>query len=159
METTPINFMRSMVSGKIFAGLQPHVEAHGLGRVLPCGLYYVLWKAGLGVNMARVPDVSFIRAERLNVFDPMLPYPGAPDFAVECVTVTEADMVTLDKVRDYLTAGTQEVWMVYVGLGEIHQYRRDEPRLVRVYFGDDVIASDTLFSGLRLRVADLFPKP
>jgi Uma2 family endonuclease len=154
--TTPINFIRTTVAGNIYRTLAPHVEASEQGRVLPGGLYYVLWKAAANVSMARVPDVSYLRAEKLKVFDPSLPYPGAPDFAVECVTVTEADMVTLEKVRDYLNAGTEEVWIAYVGLKEIHRYRRDEPKVIRAYWGDDLMDGGSLFPGLQMRVGELF---
>jgi Uma2 family endonuclease len=154
--TTPLNFLRVTVTGNIYVALHPHVEQEGLGRVLPGGLFYVLWKADANVSMARIPDVSFLRSEKLQVFDATLPYPGAPDFAVECVTVTEADMVTLEKVRDYLNAGTEEVWIAYLGLKEIHRYRRDEPKIIRAYWGDDVIEGGELFPGLSLRTGDLF---
>jgi Uma2 family endonuclease len=154
--TTPINFMRSLVAGNIFAALRAPVDAQALGRLLPGGLFYILWKASAGVSIARVPDVSFLRAEKLSVFDPMLPYPGAPDFAIECVTVTEADMVTLEKVRDYLNAGTEEVWVAYIGLQEIHRYRRDAPKLIEVFTADDVIDGGALFPGVQIRTSDLF---
>lgn len=157
METiTPLNFLRVTVAGNIYTALRPYVEAQNLGRVLPGGLYYVLWKANTNISMARIPDVSFLRHEKLTVFDTTLPYPGAPDFAVECVTVTEADMVTLEKVRDYLNAGTEEVWIAYLGLKEIHRYCRDEPRVIRAYWGDDRIDGGSLFPGLELRARDLF---
>lgn len=180
IETTPINFLRAIVAGNIYAALRQHLDAqttaqtatqttaqtdsesanshpsHPMGRVLPGGLYYVLWKAAADVKLAQVPDVSFLRPEKLKVFDATLPYPGAPDFAVECVTITEADMVALEKVRDYLAAGTEEVWVAYVGLGEIHRYRRDDPRTIQAFIGDDVIDGGTLFPGLRLITSDLF---
>jgi Uma2 family endonuclease len=156
IETTPINYRRTLVAGNIHTALRQHVDAHRLGRVLPGGLYYVLWKASAGVRLAQVPDVSFLRPDKLRVFDPTLPYPGAPDFAVECVTVTEADMITLEKVRDYLAAGTEEVWIVYVGLKEIHRYRRDEARVIRAFLGDDVINGGSMFPGLQLVTSELF---
>jgi Uma2 family endonuclease len=156
IETTPINFRRALVAGNIYAALRQHVEAQQLGRVLPGGLYYALWKASAGVRLAQVPDVSFLRPDKLKVFDATLPYPGAPDFAVECVTVTEADMVTLEKVRDYLAAGTEEVWIAYIGLQEIHRYRRDEPRSIQAFIGDDVIDGGALFPGLQVVTSSLF---
>jgi Uma2 family endonuclease len=156
IETTPINFRRALVAGNIYAALRQHVDASQSGRVLPSGLYYVLWKASAGVKLAQVPDVSFLRPDKLNVFDPTLPYPGAPDFAVECVTVTEADMVTLEKVRDYLAAGSEEVWVVYIGLKEIHRYRRDEPRVIQAFIGDDAIDGGALFPGLQVVTSVLF---
>jgi Uma2 family endonuclease len=156
IETTPINFRRSLVAGNIYAALRQHVDANQLGRLLPSGLYYTLWKASAGVSLAQVPDVSFLRPDRLEGFDAMLPYPGAPDFAVECVTITEADMVTLEKVRDYLAAGTEEVWVAYIGQQEIHRYRRDEPRIIQVFIGDDIIDSGTLFPGLHVVTSSLF---
>lgn len=155
MQTTPLNYTRILVAGNIFAALRPFVEQHNLGRVLPGGLFYVLWKASAGVNTAQVPDVSFLRTEHLTMPDPTMPYPGAPDFAVEGVTITEADFVAVEKVRDYLAAGTEEVWLAYVGLQEVHQYRRDEPKIVRVYSGDDLITSK-VFPGLSLKTSDLF---
>ncbi|MCU0497395.1 MAG: Uma2 family endonuclease [Anaerolineae bacterium] len=154
--TTPINLMRAAVSGNLYRVLDAHVTTHRLGRVLPGGLHYVLWKAAEQVGFSQVPDVSFLRPEKLNVFDRWLPYPGAPDFAFEAVTITEADMITMAKVRDYLAAGTIEVWIAYVGLGEIHRIHRDSPRLIRAYLPGDVLDGETLFPGLQVPISDLF---
>lgn len=65
-------------------------------------------------------------------------------------------MTTLDKVRDYLDKGSEQVWVLFSDYDEVYQYRRDDRKTIRVYSGDDVIDAEMLFSGLELRARDCF---
>ncbi len=157
--TTPIDMLRSAVAGNAYAALRAFVDAHDLGYVFPAGLYYALWKASPQVKNAQQPDASFVLKHRLpRAIDLALPFPGAPDLAVEVVTVTETGIVSVEKARDYLAAGTPEVWVMYTSLKELHQYRRDDPGVIRVFRAEDVIEPLPL-PGMRVSAASLFAFP
>lgn len=158
--TTPIDMLRSLVAGNAYRILRDHAKPQDLGLVFPAGLFYALWKATPDVRIAHTPDASFVSRTRLpERYDITLPYPGAPDLAVEVVTITETGIASIEKVRDYLKAGTEQVWVLYTSLKEVHIYRRDEPKIVRVYQGDDVIEVGSPLPGLRFTAAELFELP
>lgn len=160
-DTTPIDILRSAIAGNTYDVLRKHAEAHDLGYVFPAGMYYVLWKASGQVKMGRTPDASFVRKDRLpKPYDLTLPFPGAPDLAVEVVTVTETNIFTLDKVRDYLAGGTRQVWVIFTApLSELHVYRLDEPKLVRIYTPGDLLDASEVLPGLQVPVAQIFKFP
>ena len=62
------------------------------------------------------------------------------------------------KVRAYLDKGTEQVWVVYPLLHELHQYRRDA-KTIRVYRGDEQIDTDTIFPGFILTMEMVFKLP
>jgi Uma2 family endonuclease len=161
LATTPVDILRAAVAGNAYHLLRAHADAHNLGYVFPAGAYFALWKASKAARMGRTPDAAFVRADRLPPApDLMLPFPGAPDLAVEVVTITETNIFTLEKVRDYLAAGASQAWMAFTApLNELHVYRRDEPGLVRVYRGDDVLDVGDPLPGLRVTAAQLFRFP
>lgn len=159
--TTPVDILRAAIAGNIYHAVRQHADAHNLGYVYPSGAYFVLWKASKNARMGRTPDMAFVRKDRLPApQDLTLPFPGAPDLAVEVVTITETNIFTLEKVRDYLAAGTQQVWMAFTApLNELHVYRRDEPKVVRIYTEDDVIEAGDVLPGFNVSARTIFKFP
>jgi Uma2 family endonuclease len=158
--TTPVDVLRSAAAGNAYAVLRDYVKTHDLGLVFPPGLFFAMWKASPDIRSAHVPDASFVSRVRISeIYDVTMPYPGAPDLAVEVVTVTETGIATIDKVRDYLKAGTQQVWVLYTSVKEAHIYHRDEPKVVRVYQGEDIIEIGAPLDGLHVKTSDLFAFP
>ena len=75
----------------------------------------------------RAPDVAFVRAGRIPMeADRSGFFDGPPDLAVEIVSPNDRVAEVLDKVSDYLRAGTLEVWVI--------DPRR---RTITVYVDDD----------------------
>lgn len=63
-------------------------------------------------NTVRCPDLIFV-GERLRQIDPdRIPVSFAPDIAVEILSPSESAVSLRRKVRDYLSAGSAEVWLV-----------------------------------------------
>ena len=87
-----------------------HVKAHGLGRVFGDGFGYELVSLPRTV---RVPDGSFVRAERLPA-DGVRPglLKLAPDLAIEVLSPSETASDLQEKLDDYRAAGTPLVWVV-----------------------------------------------
>lgn len=154
-----IDVQRATVAGNMYTALRVYANLSGLGAAFPPGLFYALWKANGSVDSGRVPDASYVRKERLpgaNA-DVTLPFHGAPDFAVCFVSQSDPLIYTMDHVRDYLKAGTEQVWMIYgLPLREVHVFRSDEPSIVRVYQGDDVIDGAPTLPGFKISVAQVF---
>lgn len=140
--------------------LDTFVVANDLGFVFPDGLLYLLNKSSAGITGARVADLSFIRKENFPAgFDIEKPIPGAPDLAVEVMSPDDSTEETLARVRDYLNAGTEQVWILYPRQKELHQHLRDMPKTVRIYRETDAFEPETLFPGLTINITDLFVVP
>jgi len=157
---SPVGGLHHIITGNIYRTLDGHVVPNRLGIVFMDGLLYLLKENQQGLRGARVPDVSFVRKERIpKDWNMERPFPGAPDLAVEVVSPGDDVDELLERVRDYLEAGTAQVWVFYPRQKEIHQYRSSTPDIVRVYTGRDQIDVDELFPGLVLIAEDLFALP
>lgn len=64
-------------------------------------------------DTVRRPDLSIYLAELLEQIDlDKIPSPFPPDIAIEVLSPSESAMDIRHKVRDYLRAGSREVWLV-----------------------------------------------
>jgi Uma2 family endonuclease len=158
---SPVGYEHSELTFHVAKLLDSIVRDRKLGYVHPDNLIYVLARnEAEGLEIARIPDVSFIRRGRFpKDFDRKRPFPGAPNLAVEVISPSETETVTLAKVRDYLRYGSEEVWVLFPDAQEVYQYRSSDPKTIRVYTGDDVIDTTALFPGLMLKTSDLFMLP
>ncbi|MBY0503273.1 MAG: Uma2 family endonuclease [Bryobacteraceae bacterium] len=106
----------------------------------------------LSSETVRRPDVAVFLSERLRQIDlDRIPAPVAPDIAIEVLSPSERAMDVRRKVRDYLGAGTHEVWLVDPANGEV---------LLHTNTGIQVLqTADPVFSprlpGFAVTVADL----
>ncbi|MBK8033910.1 MAG: Uma2 family endonuclease [Chloroflexi bacterium] len=158
---SPVGYEHSELTFHVAKLLDSIVRDRKLGYVHPDNLIYVLARnEAEGLEIARIPDVSFIRRGRFpKDFDRKRPFPGAPNLAVEVISPSETETVTLAKVRDYLRYGSEEVWVLFPDAQEVYQYRSSDPKTIHVYTGDDVIDTTALFPGLMLKTSDLFVLP
>lgn len=158
---SPVGYEHSELTFHVAKLLDSIVRDRKLGYVHPDNLIYVLARnEAEGLEIARIPDVSFIRRGRSpKDFDRKRPFPGAPNLAVEVISPSETETVTLAKVRDYLRYGSEEVWVLFPDAQEVYQYRSSDPKTIHVYTGDDVIDTTALFPGLMLKTSDLFVLP
>ena len=159
IEMSPNGLQHHIIIANIQRLLDACVNENGLGMVFPDGLLYVLDASARGVKGAQVPDVSFIRKGRLSPdYDLRRPFPGAPDLAVEVVSPGDDVAVLLYRVRRYLAFGTEQVWVVYPEQGELHQYLRDDPRVVTWQRGETLDAG-ALLPGFTLPLDGVFRLP
>lgn len=158
---SPVGYEHSELTFHVAKLLDSIVRDRKLGYVHPDNLIYVLARnEAEGLEIARIPDVSFIRRGRFpKDFDRKRPFPGAPNLAVEVISPSETETVTLAKVRDYLRYGSEEVWVLFPDAQEVYQYRSSDPKTIHVYTSDDVIDTTALFPGLMLKTSDLFVLP
>lgn len=154
------NYTHVYIIMNLYDLLKPFVKNHGLGHVIIDGLHYVLTVDARGIKDSRLPDLSFIRKGRMGEdFNPNKPFQGAPDLAVEVVSPSEDEDSIVDKIRAYLAAGTEQVWVVYPLAQELHVYTKENPKSIRAYTNEDMLEADTLFPNLKIPLKDLFVVP
>jgi Uma2 family endonuclease len=160
IEMQPTNILHVIIMSNVFEILKAYAVSHQLGFVFPDNLLYILHvDVETGVRETRSPDVSFVRKGRITrSTDLTRPFFGAPDLAVEVVSPGEDADTLLAKIRDYFAYGSEQVWVLYPTQRELHQFIRGE-KGARHYTDDDVLAAETLFPGLALRINDLFALP
>lgn len=86
-----------------------HVAAHDLGRVFAAETGFILSRQP---DTVRAPDVAFISRARLPSPPPRGFAEMAPDLAVEVLSPEDPLPEVLEKVADWLRAGTRLVWVV-----------------------------------------------
>ncbi|MFN8448986.1 MAG: Uma2 family endonuclease [Anaerolineae bacterium] len=160
VEMAPVGIRHQFVGKNFYRPLDKYVEEHDLGFVFYDALIYLLDQRGKHLRGARVPDVSFVRKGLLpKGWNIDRPFPGAPTLAIEIVSPDDDAEDLLKRTRDYLRAGSEQVWIAYPSEREVHQHKRGADT-VRVYANDsDVIDVEGLFPGLTLTVAEIFKLP
>jgi Uma2 family endonuclease len=141
--------------------LRPFAKQHKLGLVIGDNATFVLSMVADTVRESRLPDIAFIRRERLQKFDLYRTFPGAPDLAVEIVSESENQATLDEKLGDYFAAGTEQVWAIYPRPQKVHVYLREEnlnptERTYHIYKSGDTLEAPTLFPGLNIEVVAIF---
>lgn len=148
------------IGGNTYRVLDHYVNEHDLGYVMMDGLLYLLDNSSSGLKGAQVPDVSFIRKSSIpQDWDMDLPFPGAPDLAIEVVSPHDDPELLQIRIQNYLKFGTEQVWVLYPKSRTLHQYRADQPDTVKIYDIDSTLSAESLFPGLAIKIADLFRLP
>lgn len=107
---SPSSSKPAIVAGNIGGEVRSFVKEHRLGI---CGGADWGFKITSNPDTVRAPDFSFVRAERVPPGGiPPGFWPGAPDFAVEVLSPSNSFTEIMEKVEDYLRAGTRLVWVV-----------------------------------------------
>jgi Uma2 family endonuclease len=151
-EMTPAGFQHGRIAGNVAGELRNHVRAQSLGVVATAEAAYRL---SADPDTLRSPDVSFVRRERIEqVGDPTGFWPGAPDLAVEVISPTDRYSDVLEKVWDYVDAGTSTVVVVDPPQRSVTVYRSRTD--VTVLTEDDVLEGGEVVPGWKLPVRDVF---
>lgn len=154
-----VGVLHHIVAGNIHHTLDNHVRANKLGLVFMDGLIYILATQGPGLRTARVPDVSFVKKGVIPAdWEIERPFPGAPTLAVEVMSPDDEVEDVLQKVREYLNAGTEQVLVIFPKQKELHQYRRGESQ-VRTYGREDKLDLSDLLPGLVIDLEAIFAVP
>ena len=110
----------------------------------------------ISIDTVRRPDLSIFicdEGERLDLN--RIPLPFAPTIAVEVLSPSEHAIDVSRKVRDYLGAGSKEVWLIDHANGEL--LVRTEAG-IRQLHGSDLLDSP-LLPGFAVIVSDLLTGP
>ena len=92
------------IADNCYGSIRDYVIGANLGRVFSSQLSYILAR---DPDTVRIPDLGFIRQERLDAVGVIRGYfPGAPDLAIEVISPSNSYSDVAEKVFDYLEAGT-----------------------------------------------------
>ena len=134
------------IRSRIDRFLAEHFEKHPLGRA------YAEVDCRITSDTVRRPDVAVFLGERLKLLDvDSIPAPFAPDIAVEVLSPSESAIDVRRKVRDYLRAGSLEVWLVDAANGEVMVHGSGG---IRVIQGGELLET-ALLPGFAVSVATL----
>ena len=107
------------VRDNIAAALRDFAHPRRLGRV------FVETGYQLTPETVRIPDVSFVPADRMLEIDLDRRIQGAPALAVEVVSPTDLAEELRQKIEQYLATGAKAVWVFYPKTREVQVFRAD----------------------------------
>jgi Uma2 family endonuclease len=122
---TPPMPRHNLVRDNIAAALRDFTHLRHLGRV------FVETGYQLSPETVRIPDVSFVPADRMREIDLDSRIQGAPALAIEVVSPTDLAEELTQKVKQHLAAGAQAVWVFYPETREVQVFRADGGSFVR----------------------------
>jgi Uma2 family endonuclease len=102
----------------------------------------------------RIPDVSYISAERVRIQDRDSYIQGAPDLAIEVVSPSNSDLEMQPRAAEYLLAGARLVWIVNPSRKTVDVYLPHGTRTV--FSADDVLDGGDVLPGLALSLRKVF---
>jgi Uma2 family endonuclease len=123
-------------------------EAEELGTVF-VGTGYQLTP-----DTVRIPDVSFVPADRMREIDLDKRIQGAPALAIEVVSPTDLAEELTQKVMQYLAAGAKAVWVFYPKPREVQVFRADGAIFVRRE--SDTLEEPEVLPGFSLDLKSVF---
>ena len=165
-ERLPDDGMRHELDEGELISMPPPLGEHGIIQngtaylltdlVKPRSLGIVFTETGfrLTPGTVRAPDVSFIRAERVPTLDPKRRFEFAPDLAIEIISPSETAAAIAHKVRQYLHAGVEVVWVLYPEDQTVHVF--ESSKTGRIVESGDLLEAPGLLPGFSIRVSDLF---
>jgi Uma2 family endonuclease len=139
----PPKSMHSRLARSVFIAIHAHLQKEGLREVyMEAG--YVLSREPLTI---RQPDISVLSKERIQATGEDSYFEGAPELAVEIVSPSDSAEDLEVKVRQYLSAGAKQVWVLYPKPRQVYVWGANE---VDIFMGDDVLP------GFAVKVSELF---
>ena len=150
--TPPPGAPHGVAGSNLVFMLTTYVRRHRLGRVFGDSFGYELVRLPRTV---RVPDGSFVRAERLppeGIGPGLLKF--APDLAIEVLSPGESASELEEKLDDYLYSGTQLTWVVDPARRTVMIVAADAP--VRWLRESETLDGGKVVSGFTCAVSDIF---
>lgn len=150
--TPPAGGPHGTAGGNIILSLGNYVKQHALGRVFPDGVGYELLRLP---HTVRVPDASFVRADRLpseGIGPGLLKL--APDLAIEVLSPSETASELQEKLDDYSLSGTPLVWVIDPVRRTVMIVAADAP--VRWLDDDDTLDGGRVVPGFSCPVSEIF---
>jgi Uma2 family endonuclease len=132
--------------------LQTYLDTHDIGHVLSNDAGVVVER---GPDTVRGPDVSFIRYRKV----PKGPLPAryldlAPELIIEVRSPTDRWAKVLQKVAEYLTAGTEIVCVIDSESETVQLHFADKP--TETLSGSDELSFPNLLPGFKISIQRLF---
>jgi Uma2 family endonuclease len=147
IRVSPAGYPHGRVCTRLIVRLGAFVEERGLGDLLDSSTGFRMPNGNI-----RLPDVCYVAKGRVAAgqrgFADL-----APDLAVEVLSPSDDLRQVLDKVGEYLQAGTHMVWLIDPERRSAAVYRSSTK--VRELGPDDFLDGEDVVPGFRCRLADL----
>lgn len=150
VELMPVGLLHSMLVGRLLAWLIFFLDKHKLGTA----------GTELGVVLARnpdlvlAPDVYFLSRGRISHPISTRFFEGAPDLAIEVLSPDDRAGKTQEKIREYLQAGTRQVWIVDPDTATVTVHLPGGAS--QSYSGESEVPGGDVLPGFSFRPSDLF---
>jgi Uma2 family endonuclease len=154
IEKPIVNETHSFISALIATELTNFVRANKLGRVYGAkARYEIVLETPVKKAAIRMPDVSFVRAER--VVPGAFTMKFAPDLAVEVLSDSNEYEETELKRLEYFRAGGRLVWVVSPMLQEVYVFEANKKFRTNLELEDE-LDGGTVLPGFKLPVRTIF---
>lgn len=135
-----------------YGSLRDYVRSANLGRVFSSQLGYRL---ASDPDTVRIPDLSFIRRERLDAVGVIQGYfPGASDLAIEVISPNDRYRDVETKLSDYFAAGTLMVIVLEPSTHTVKVYRSTTDDIILTEA--DTLDGGDVVPGWRMPVSEIF---
>lgn len=159
MVREPAGLRHGDITARISTALRVHLERerltngalHRRGRVLTSDPGFTIAR---NPDTVRAPDVAYISHERWSEPFPVGFGEFAPDLVVEVCSPSDRPGAMLQKVADWLDAGTEMVWLVDPRHESVYVYASDGASAVCGI--DDVLMHEPLLPGFALPLREVF---
>ena len=165
----PDNMRHELVRGELIT-MPPTSGEHGIRTFnITTLLGSFIRERGLGVGVGaetgfiigrnpdtvRAPDCAFIARERVPADGPPKEFwPGAPDLAVEVLSPSDSASEILEKIDEWIAAGTRLVWVIDPEKKTVSIYAPNRsPRKLR---RDDQLSGEDVLPGFSVPIAEIF---
>lgn len=149
----------SVMAMRLAVAVGGFVEAHNLGVVTGADGTYDLTQPGDAGETGLVPDVAFVRADRV----PPRTSPEyakvwrlAPDLVVEVVSLSQFRPEMAAKAQRYLAAGVRLVWMVWPRYQQVDVWRPGAEQPAATLNLSDALDGGDVLPGFAYPLASLF---
>jgi Uma2 family endonuclease len=146
----PPGYLHGDVAMRLGILLGAYAHERGFGRVLAAETGFKLQS---DPDTVRAADIAFLSRERVPDPRPVGYLPLAPDLAVEVLSPRDRPGETLNKVGDWLDAGTRLVWVIDPDRRLARVYRLDgtESQLS----GDGALDGEDVLPGFSCKLASI----
>lgn len=148
---SPAGDEHGYMASSVNARMHIYAEDNSLGYVFAAETGFLLER---DPDFVRAPDVGFVRGERVKGKLGGKYFPGAPDLAVEIVSPNDRADEVQDKVQDWLSHGTQLVWVVEPKSRTVTIFRPDGT--ANVLQADDTLDGENVLPGFRFSLSRLW---
>jgi Uma2 family endonuclease len=135
------------IGSNIVILLGNYVRQHKLGEIYIAETTFRIGESG------RKPDVAFVSQERIPE-NRRQASPIPPDFAIEVVSPSDTVYDILEKVLEYLNAGTKMVWVIEPVLKTVTIYRSQND--IKILTLNDTLTGEEVVEGFQCAVAAIF---
>lgn len=148
---SPAGSNHGFIASRIHVAIGHFVASKRLGEIASAETGFIIRR---NPDTVRAPDVAFVVRERVTLSPEQGYFPGAPDLAVEVLSPDDAASAVLDKVEDWIEAGTRSLWIVDPKRMTVSIHRPNAA--VRVYREHQTIDDEPLLPGFSMNVTDVF---